>query len=181
MSRRSLVPAAAVVLGGVLGLALTACAVSTGAAPVDVTPAPLVEVTQRAEEAVEETRGTVLSLEAAGDLYLALVEPTNVMLDGFDTAVATSDMAALREVSGDLAQGYGELATALEEAAWPVEAEAGVAALVLELEGEIPAWEAIAEAEGDDETATRLAELPPTGPAAAEIRSVLGLDVVPAG
>ncbi len=180
MASRLLLTAVATVLTGALGLGVTACAVSTGQAE-RTEAASGAAATQRAEEAVAEVGDEPLSLEEAGDLYLALVEPTNTMLDEFDSAIAVSDMPRLRAVSGDLADGYGDLVEGLEGAAWPVEVQEGVTALVLEVQAEIPAWQAIADAETDEETADRLAELPPVGTAAQVVREVLELDGAQAG
>lgn len=180
MTSRVRLTAVTALLTAALGLGVTACAVMTGTTSRADT-APVVAATERAEAAVAEVGDGPLSVEEAGELYLALVEPTNTMLDEFDSAIAVSDMDRLRAVSGDLADGYEELADGLEAAQWPEPVQGAVSALVLEVETEAPAWRAVADAETDAETADRLAEVPPVGRAAQVVRRLLGLDGAQAG
>lgn len=182
MTRRA--DAAAALLGAVVALTLAAC---TAAPPADE-PAAAVSVersvvteTTSADDAVAAAADAPMTVEEAGEHYLVLVEPTNTLLDEFDAAIAVSDMAGLRDVSGELAEGYAEFVDGLRAAAWPAEVAPAVEALALELEAEVPAWQAIADAESDQDTADRLAELPVPGTAAQLIRTALGLDGAPTG
>lgn len=184
MSRRVRRPVAAL-LGAALTLALAACSSGLPLAEVPAVPAAESRVAlaadrRAAERAVESADGP-LSVTEAGEYYLTLVAPTNTLLDDFDTAVATSDLTRLRDVAAELAEGYQLFADGLTSAEWPASAAVAAEALALELEAEVPAWQAVADAGTDQETAERLAELPPPGTAAQLLRSALDLDGVPEG
>ncbi|WP_199421812.1 hypothetical protein [Actinotalea solisilvae] len=182
MTRRAV--AAAPLLGAVVALALAACtpapAADESASTVAVERSVVAETTSD-EDATTQAADVPMTVEEAGEYYLVLVEPTNTLLDEFDAAIAVSDMPGLRDVSGELAQGYEEFVEGLRTAVWPAEVAPAVEALALELEAEVPAWQAIADAGTDQDTADRLAELPVPGTAAQLIRTALGLDGAPVG
>lgn len=117
-----------------------------------------------------------LTVEEAGERYLEIIEPGNELLNEYNQAVRSDDDAAVREAAGKLATSFETMVEELDEEEWPEEVAEPIDELEDELEKEIPAWQAVADAEDAEATDAAIAELPPVGPASEKIRSALGLD-----
>lgn len=168
------------VSAGILGLLTAGCS-----APVDgQEPIATVTVEAPAEDTAQPTptaptpTPAPITAEAAGEQYLALVEPYNAAINAVALAVEADDMAALRAASGEYAAAARTFADGLVAAEWPPEAQPLVDRMVGELAQRIPPAISLAQTGTDEETRIALATLPDVASSSQELRIILGLDDV---
>lgn len=141
------------------------------------------------------TEGGSLSVAAAGEAYLALVDSKNDAVattsDRFETAQLEGDLTEVAAAMTDFGQANREFAERLASTSWPEAVEGDVAVLVAAAEAEAEAADAYAEsilAFDDAEATAEDTEVVARGlfeatgatlDAAAPVRKTLGLPPVP--
>ena len=108
-------------------------------------------------------------------VYADLVSPSNEAIDRWNTAADVADLAAIREVSNDLALLLTDFAAGIAAAAWPEDARTHAETLVAGLAREVDWYRTVASSTDDEATAVAL-EAPWSDDAvdaAARLREVL--------
>lgn len=88
--------------------------------------------------------------------YAELVSPSNAAIDRWNTAADRADLAAIREISGELARLLADFASRVSAEDWPANARAHAGALVAGLALEVAWYRAVAAAVDDEATMVAL-------------------------
>jgi len=156
-----------------------------GGSPPEAPPTNEASVAPQASATTEPTpeasTPVEISIEDAGARYLELVAPSNELAPAWNSAWEANDWQSLKAQAGPFAEALRTFADGLRAAEWPAEAQSTVDALVGELATEIVYFLQVAAAEGDDEIAAAVSQMPESTGAAQTLRIMLGLENAPIG